>query len=47
MTRRPLPGEPELTHIEAIWLNTRRKGSPGENIGAAIVLVMCAASRHI
>jgi hypothetical protein len=40
----PLPGEPALTHIEATWLNTLRKGgSRGENIAVAILFLEIAA----
>lgn len=43
-TYAPLAEEPELTHIEAIWLNTLRKPSgPAENLTAIVVTVGLAA----
>ncbi len=37
----PLPGEPELTHTEAIWLNTLRKGRMrSEDIATAVLFAM-------
>jgi hypothetical protein len=35
-----LPGEPELTQLEAIHLNTLRKGSPYENVSIAATFLM-------
>ncbi len=35
-----LPEEPELTHLEAIHLNTLRKGSPYENVSIAVLFLM-------
>jgi hypothetical protein len=38
-----LPGEPQLTHVEAIWLRTLRQGSPYENVSIALLFLMLAA----
>ena len=35
-----LPEEPQLTHLEAIWLRTLQKGSPHENVSIAVLFVM-------
>jgi hypothetical protein len=35
-----LPEEPELTHLEAIHLNTLRKGSPYENVSVTVLFLM-------
>jgi hypothetical protein len=35
-----LPEEPELTHLEAIHLNTLRKGSPYEHVSIAVLFLM-------
>jgi len=40
----PLPGEPGLTHTEAVWLNGLRKGSPGEKVMIPILLLMIGAA---
>jgi len=37
-----LPEEPALTHLEAIHLNTLRKGSPHENVSIAVIFLILA-----
>lgn len=38
-----LPEEPQLTHLEAIWLRTLEKGSPHENVSVAVLFLMLTA----
>jgi hypothetical protein len=37
-----LPGEPQLTHLEAIHLRTLRQGHPHENVSIAVLFLMLA-----
>lgn len=37
-----LPGEPQLTHVEAIRLRTLRQGQPYENVCIAVLFLMLA-----
>ena len=42
-TYSPLPGEPELSHVEAIHLRNLRKGSPYERVCTAVLFLLLTA----
>ena len=41
-TFNPLPEEPQLTHLEAMYLHTLQKGAPHENVSIAVAFLMLA-----